>query len=145
MADLAPTAASVVKGAGAVVLPGPDPIAGELITAGQPFYIKASDSKAYKCDANTATANVPEANWAGIALNTAQVGQPVAGQTDGQIFLSCTTVKGACYVLSAASGMICPLADIVTGTPPQNITVVGFGMDTAGTILLHRFATGIAL
>lgn len=145
MADLAPTSNSVAKGTGAILAAGTPPIAGELIAAGNPYYVKLSDGKAYNCDANTATVNVPEASWGGIALNTAQIGQPVVGQTGGQIFLSCTTVKGKAYILSAAAGKICPIDDATAGTPVFNITVVGFGMDIAGTLLLHNFPTGIAL
>jgi hypothetical protein len=146
MADLAVTPASVAKGAGAQLTTGTPPIAGALIAAGTSYYIKASDGKAYPCQCNTATASVPEASWAGIALATAQIGQPVIGQTSGNIFLSCTTVKGTVYVLSTGVGKICPVADLLAAqTPPHNLTLVGIGVDLLGTLQLHNYSSGIAL
>jgi hypothetical protein len=73
--DLSVTAASVVPGSGAVLATG---TAGEALTAGQAVYQKAADSKWYKADCNSATAEVRVAS--AIALGGAAAGQPVVVQ-----------------------------------------------------------------
>lgn len=90
-------------------------IAGEAISAGQPLYIKATDSKLYRADANVTTA---EAACVGIAVNSAAAGQFVHywGFTHGQeINLGATLTVGQIYLVSFNVGAIMPVSDYATG------------------------------
>jgi uncharacterized phiE125 gp8 family phage protein len=90
IADLTITAASVLPGSGAVIQTG---TAGEAVTAGQALYQKAADSKWYKADCNSATAEVRVAK--AIALTGSAAGQPVVVQTGGQITIGATLTAGS--------------------------------------------------
>jgi hypothetical protein len=57
--------------------------AGEAITAGQPVYKKSADSKWYKADCNSATAEVRVAS--AISLTGSAAGQPVVVQKGGSL------------------------------------------------------------
>lgn len=126
MADLSVTAASVVN----VSAQTGSGTAGETITAGQPVYIKAADSKLWKaqCD-GTAEEGAP----AGIALNGGAVGQPILYAAKGPIVIGATTVKTTTYMLSAAAGAICPQADLVS---TNRICRIGHATDTSGSFIV---------
>jgi hypothetical protein len=110
MADLSITAASVLKGTGAVTSNG---TAGATITAGQTLYIDTSDSNKLKLfDANaSATTSV----LAGVALHGASSGQPISYQTAGPITIGATVALGTIYIGSATAGGIAPSSDLASG------------------------------
>jgi hypothetical protein len=135
--DLSVTAASVVPGSGAVLATG---TAGEALTAGQAVYQKAADSKWYKADCNSATAEVRVAS--AIALGGAAAGQPVVVQKSGQITIGATVVAGTAYFLSGTAGGIRPAADNTTGDYPQ---VVGMGVSTTAIQLNFALHSPTAL
>lgn len=83
-------------------------IAGEAITAGQVVYLKGSDSRAYKSDANDSTKNTVK----GIALNNAAAGQPVYVQTGGNVNVGGTLTVGGIYCLSNTAGGIDAFASL---------------------------------
>lgn len=111
MADLGPTAANVVKQSTTTVGTG---TAGETITAGMAVYLKTSDSKYYKADANVTTA---EAVVAGIALNSVSAGQPISFATGGKLTLGSVTAgaAGVPVALSTTAGGLAPDGDISSG------------------------------
>lgn len=111
MADLAPTAANVVKQSTTTVGSG---IAGETITAGMTVYLKSSDSRYWKADANVTNA---EAVVAGVALNSCSAGQPISFATGGTITLGTVTAGSAGVVVaqSTTAGGLAPDGDIASG------------------------------
>ncbi len=133
MADLTITATSVVN-TNAQINTG---TAGEVITAGQPLYLKTSDSKLWKAKSS---GTAEEASVLGIALTGAAANQSVAyAASGGTVIIGGTTVKTTTYVLSATAGGICPQADLV-GT--NRIVRIGHAIDTTGTLLLDFRNTG---
>ena len=153
MADLAVVANSVAGATGAVYKPAQPPlIAGEALTAGQVVYQKTSDNKIYKAKANTSTAPISPATWppetvpVGIAMNGAAIGQPVFLLTGGGVVLGVAVVPGMIYCLSAANaGGIAPFADLAAAqTPPQYVTIVGWGAADAVTLNLNLLPTNVA-
>lgn len=136
MADLTITAANVVAGSGAKIKHG---TAGATITAGQALYLDSSDGKYKLADNDSATAAVR--SFAGIALNGASNGQPLAVLEAGSITIGATTAVGIVYCLSSTAGGICPSADIATG---DYNTVIGVGTSTTA-ILVNATAAGAAM
>lgn len=134
MADLSITAANVVKGTGAV--PDASKVAGETVTAGQTVYLKASDNRWWKSQAD---ATSTEAAASGIALNGASAGQPLVVQTAGEITIGATVAVGGVYVVSATAGGIAPVADLAS---TNYLTVIGYGKTTA-IIVMDVNPTGI--
>lgn len=126
MADLAPTAASVVKTNTTTIGTG---YYGETITAGMTLYKKTSDGLYYKADANVTTA---EAECVGIALNGGSAGQPASFATGGSVTLGTVTggAAGLVVVVSATAGGLAPDADISSG---QYLSLVG--VMTSATVL----------
>lgn len=123
MADVAFTAASVIKGANAIVDQG---IAGETITAGLVVYKKAADTRYWIAHTETSAAT---AAAAGYALNGAAAGQPIDVQTDGDMTcdnLTLVAATGSVYILSAA-GETAPHADIAAN---DWYTVMGVALST---------------
>ncbi len=110
MSAITITAANVVPVAGAEIDKSRN--AGATITAGQPVYLDETTNTYKLSDANlSAAASVV----AGIALNGASAGQPLAVLTGGSITIGATLVKGTIYVLGATAGDIVPAADLTTG------------------------------
>lgn len=134
MADLSITAANVVKGTGAVL--DASKVAGETITAGQTVYLKASDNRWWKSQAD---ATSTEAAASGVALNGASAGQPLVVQTAGEITIGATVAVGGVYVVSATAGGIAPVADLAS---TNYLTVIGYGKTTA-IIVMDVNPTGI--
>jgi hypothetical protein len=137
MADLVITAASVLPSTNAVSQTG---TAGEALTAGQALYQKSADSKWYKADCNSATAEVRAAK--AIALTGSAAGQPVVVQTGGRITIGATVAAGTAYYLSGTAGGIRPAADNTTGDYPQ---VIGMGVSTTDIQLNFALASPSAL
>lgn len=130
-ADLTITATSVTTSATPKVKN-----AGETITAGQAVYVKASDGKLYKAQAD---GTAEEATAAGIALNGGAVDQPIAYQDTGDITIGATVAVGTLYVVSATAGGIAPWADL---SSTNRVTLLGIGK-TTGVITLDINAYGI--
>lgn len=136
MADVSITVANVQRSTGAIIETGY--AAGETITAGQALYLKTSDLRWWKAQADGTSA---EATFGGIALHGALAGQPLAVQTSGLITIGGTVVVGGVYVVSATAGGIAPLADLVTG---NYVSIVGYAT-TAALLQLNPANTGVAV
>ena len=127
MADLTVTAANVSLQDGKIG----HGTAGATITAGRALYRDAADGNKLKL-ANADTAGT--ATVAGIALNSASSGQPVAYVTGGIYNAGATVAVGTVYVLSdAAAGGIAPVSDFATGSDGSTVSVIGVGV-TSGRI-----------
>jgi hypothetical protein len=135
MSDISVTAASVVKGAGAVLDRG---YAGETITAGQAVYRDTTSGKYLKADSNSATAaaRVP----VGIALNGASLDQPLTIQKTGDIAIGATLTAGVTYYLSDTPGGICPVADVGTG---EYFCIIGIAKSTS-VLSIGILSSGVA-
>lgn len=127
MADLAPTAANVVKTSDTVF--GPASTYGETVTAGMTVYKKAADGLLYKADNNVTTA---EAVVAGIAMNSGSAGQPASYATGGSIILGTITggAAGVAVALSSTAGGMAPDGDISSGN-----YYTAIGVLTSATVL----------
>ena len=110
MTAISITAANVLKGPNAKTNTG---VAGEAITRGMPVYLKPSDGRLYKADANLSL----EASIAiGMAYGDVAAGQDLVYITeDDQYTPGGTVVKGTIYVVGATAGDVAPAADIVSG------------------------------
>lgn len=125
MTSLSVTAASVLPGSNATILPG---TAGVAITAGQAVS-KASTGNFALAD-NNATA--PANSLVGIALNNAAAGQPLSVQVGGDIAIGATVSKGAAYYVADTAGEICPFADLASG---EGICLVGVAKSTSELVM----------
>jgi len=128
MADIAVTAANVVKGANAKTKHG---IAGATITAGQLVYEDPADSRKLKpAKADAAATDAVE----GIALHAALSGQPLEIDYDDDAFVCGGTIAvGTAYVLSAAvAGSFAPEADLAI---TNLCTLIGFAKSTTVMML----------
>lgn len=113
MADLTITAASVLAGSGSKRTNG---TAGASLTAGQVVYLDSAAGTYKLADTDSATAAVRSP--AGIALNAASSGQPVAVLTSGPITIGATVAVGDVYYLSGTAGGLAPFADVAAGDYP---------------------------
>ena len=137
MADLAITAANVVRGAGAKIEAG---IAGGTITAGQTVYKDPADDKFKLADADAGTATVRTTR--GIALNGAALNQPLSVQYEGRIAIGAAVASGGIYVQSDTPGGIMPAADLESG---DYVTVLGIGVSaTEVDLLIHPSGAAVA-
>lgn len=134
MASLVQTPASVLKSSTAQVQTG---TAGATIVAGNVLYIDTADSNKLKladCDA-ASPANVV----AGIALNGASAGQPVAYTAeDTGLTPGCTMTVGAPIYLSPTAGELTETyADLLEGD-----TVIVLGVALTATTMNFNPITG---
>ncbi len=123
MADLAPTAANVVKYSGSTTRTG---TAGATIVAGDVLYLDSATSTLKLALADTAA----KAAAVGIALDGGASGQPIVYLAAGGINpgVGATVAIGTYYCVSDnAAGKIAPLADI---SAEKYITGLGFGTTT---------------
>lgn len=126
MANLTITAASVVASTDALNTRTAEGIAGEAIDAGEVVYIDSTDS--YKLKLASAQ-NATEAEFVGIALNSAGLNQPVEYATqDLALAIGATVAVGEVYVVSATSGKIAPNADLIGA---DFVTIIGVGITTS--------------
>lgn len=125
MANLSQTAANVAIGS--QITRTRVVQAGENLTQGQPVYLKASDGKYYRADAN---ASAEAAKAVGIALTPASTnGYAVIQEgSGGSVNLGATLTVGETYVVSATAGAIAPIADLTTGDYP---CILGVATTTA--------------
>lgn len=113
MTDISITAANVIAGSNATIRHG---TAGATITAGQVVYLDQATTGRWKlADGDSASAESRAGAVAGIALNGASDGQPIAVQTAGDITIGGTLTAGDPYYLSGTAGGICPAADVTGG------------------------------
>lgn len=139
MADITITAASVAKGTDVTTVSNYP--AGETITAGQVVYLKSSDSKWWKAQADGTAEESGSGVQVGIALHGSLANQPLVVQTAGTITIGATVVVGTTYVVAATAGGIAPHADLVS---TNKYTRVGYGI-TTGSLQIDVRATGLAL
>lgn len=110
MADLSITAANFIPGANAKFRQG---VAGETVTQGQPLYLKPSDNRLYKADAD---ASAEAALVVGIASNAGSAGQMIDYvYEDDDLTVGATMTMANVYVASANAGGIAPFADFANG------------------------------
>ena len=110
MADLSITAANFVPGANAKFKQG---VAGETVTQGQPLYVKTSDNRLYKADAD---ASAEASLVVGIAANAGSAGQVIDYvYEDDDLTVGGTMTMANVYVTSGTAGGIAPFADFANG------------------------------
>ncbi|MBD9542945.1 hypothetical protein IB276_26215 [Ensifer sp. ENS04] len=122
MADLVLTASAIIAGSNAAVVHG---TSGETITAGKAVYQSASTKKWMLADSNSATAAARQA--AGIALNGASDGQPIAVHKSGDLTVGAVLTAGQAVYLSDTAGGLCPLADVGAG---EYVCLIGLAKST---------------
>lgn len=133
MADLSITAANVSPSSN--VNPDSSYTAGVSITAGESIYIDSSDSDKAKLAQSDGTE--AEADVKGIALNTADAGQPIALAKSGDMDIGATLTVGETYVLSRTAGGVAPIGDLATG---DYVTHVGVAT-AADTLHLRLYSS----
>lgn len=133
MADITVTAANVrpVSGATQTTV-----VAGETITAGQPVYKKAADSKYYKAISNSSEASTCR----GIAITNAGADEQLVILSAGKIIIGGTVVLGESYFVSGTAGGIQPSGDVGSG---EYVCFLGIGVTTT-QIKVNIDASGIA-
>jgi hypothetical protein len=137
MADLSITAANVkIKGSDAVTKIVQF---GETMTAGQSTYLKPSDQKYWKADAN-ASAEAAAAS-AVVLIGAAGDAYGVIG-TGGPIDVGATLTVGVPYIVSTTAGGIAPASDF-SGYSGAFQTHLGYATATS-TIYLKPYVTGAA-
>ena len=105
--------------------------------------VAITQGQVVKMDGTLAQANdVDQAALLGVALNAANVGQPVDVAVGANVGVgTAAVVAGELYVLSAATpGGIAPFSDLTTG---QFQSILGFAPD-ANTITLEPWVSGLA-
>lgn len=114
-------------------------VAAEAISAGQIVAVD-ENGELVLADASGLTGALP--NAAGMALNSAAVGQVVSFATQGVVTTDTDQVEQgkAYYVLPESPGVIGEMSDIAEG---QIVTLIGFA-DTGSSIRLSIVNTGIA-
>jgi hypothetical protein len=137
MTDLVIVAANVQAGANAQRAAG---TAGVAIAAGQCVYKDPATSKYLLCDNNATDTHARKPD--GIALNNAAINQPVDLVTSGDVTLGPVLTAGADYFLSAAAtGAICPRADVIAGMQvcliglAKSTTVLAIDIQSPGVVL----------
>lgn len=136
MADLAITVAQVMPSTGAKYGWG---LAGEVITQGEPLYLKASDGALWATDADASAS----ADCVGIAMTgAAAAGACVLYQYDGDIDLGAgaSAAAGQVYIVSATAGKIGLEAELAAA---DYMTILGVGIGS-NKLRLNIEASGIA-
>lgn len=128
MADLAVTANNVKPGT--TTSTKETLTAKEVITAGQSVAKDPSDNKVGLADANSPT------GWKkdplGIALNGAQIDQPVTVHKSGKYVCGGAVTAGSVWMLSATPGGLCPVADLGSGS---DAVLMGVGVSTTEIVI----------
>ena len=132
MAAISVTAADVGLVSGRVT----NVTAGEALTQGLPVYLKSSDGKYYKTDAD----DVDQAKVAGVTLTSAAANTEVVIARDGsEIDIGGTTTVGQPYYVGPTAGQIIPYADVATN---NYVSLIGHGGSVNTHILLRFENTG---
>lgn len=122
MANLTITAANVIPTADSI--PGFG-VAGEAITAGQPIYLRTSDQKWIRGESGDTQA---KAESVAIAITSAVSGGQVGYVSGGSLSVGAILTVKTLYVLSATTGLICPIADLVA---TDWVTLIGVPKSTS--------------
>jgi len=133
MTDLVVTAANVLEGTQARKQ---SKTAGAQITQGDSVYIDTSG----QLQAALKGVDAASAAAVGIALNSAESGQPVTFQSGGEIDVGATLVVGETYVVGAAAGGIAPVADVIS---TEFATILGIAT-AAGVLKMGVLQSGVA-
>ena len=134
MAAISQTPSSIAIGADAQIS---KVVAGEAITQGMPVYLKTSDGKYWKADADT----LAESLVAGIAVTPAGAADAsFVLQRSGLINLGATLTVGLEYYLHTTAGAIGVIGELSTGDFPCRL---GFAT-TAAWLQLAISAAGVA-
>jgi hypothetical protein len=113
------------------VLPGADAVlrqgtAGVVIAAGEAVFLDATDNRYKLADADASAAS---AAAVGIAINSAQIGQPVYLVTEGTLTGASGLATGQTYVLANVAGdLATALSDLTEDT--SRVTFMGIGLST---------------
>lgn len=137
MADLSITAANVkIKGVDTALRVVQF---GETMTAGQSTYLKTSDSKYWKADANV---SLEAASARGVVITGAAGDAYGVIAESGPVDVGATLTVGVPYIVSTTAGGIAPASDFAgyTGSFLQHL---GYATAT-GTLILRPYATGAA-
>ncbi len=137
MADLSITAANVIPGANAAI--DRSAKAGAALAAGKVVYREAATGTYKLADSNSATAEAKTPT--GIALHAAEIGQPVAVQTAGELSFGAILTAGSDYYLSETPGGIQPRADVASG---ELVSSLGYAKSTS-VLVLKIQPTGVTL
>ena len=135
MADITITASGFIPGANAKLK---QYIAGETVTQGQTLYLKSSDNRLYKADADL---SAEAALVVGLAANGASAGQPVDYvYEDDDLTVGATLTMANVYVASGNAGGIAPFADFANGDyltvllVPKSTTKAVLKLTAAGVV-----------
>lgn len=134
MADLSITAANVAVGGSELQYAFIQ--FGEAVTQGQSVYLKASDGKYWKADADA----VETAEGQGLVLTPSATDGYGFIATDGPMIVGATLVVGTTYVVSTTAGGIAPIADLGAGDFP---CILGTAITTA-ILQINIAFTGVA-
>ena len=116
-------------------------VAGEAFSAGAILYLKASDGRYYKAQAD-GTAEEAGSGGIGIALGTADAaGARIAIAKPGAIVSIGTGTAGKTYVIGTTAGAINPSADI-DGTSTNKVTVIAIGIGSNKLLVTHVYHSG---
>jgi hypothetical protein len=133
MADLVITPANVLEGTQARKQTR---TAGAVITQGDSVFVDTSG----QMQAALKGVDAASAAAVGIALNSAESGQPVTFQSGGELDVGSTLVVGETYVVGAAAGGIAPVADVVSS---EFSTILGVAT-AAGVLKMGVLQSGVA-
>ncbi len=143
MANLTQTSSQVGVGGSDTLVSDAPMQAGESITEGQPVYLKASDNKWYRTNAVTSAETAGSGpRRVRIALTPAATNEYFMAAIQGPVKVGATTTVGTVmYGVSATTGAICPIGDLVSTN-----RVMLLGVSTvSGIIDLNPRYTGILL
>lgn len=130
MAEITVTAASVALATGSSQLVG---VAGETITAGMSVYLKASDNRLWKAQADGTSA---EADAVGISLHASLAGQPLAYAPNGStINIGGTTAAGVFYYVGTTAGGVGLAGDLAS---TNKVCQLGYATATSGAVFNVR-------
>jgi hypothetical protein len=113
---------------------------GETVTAGQAVYIKASDGRVWKAQADGTAA---EATAVGIMLAGGAAGQFAHYAANGSVInIGATTAKNVMYHVHTTAGSVGVAGDLTSG---HYITRMGYATATDGSFVIDIRATGVTV
>lgn len=136
MADLTITAANVA--AGGSTMQSRNVQLGENITAGQCAYLKTSDGKWWKLDADLTS--LDSDTQMGILLTGGSADGYAIVVTEGPMIMGATVANGMAYIASETAGGIAPVSDWSGMTTAKEFHL-GYGISTT-QIYVKPLVTG---
>lgn len=116
-----------------------DQMAGEAFAAGAVVYLKASDAKWYKAQAD-GTAEEAGSVDLGVSLATADAaGARISIAKSGAVVALGTGTAGTLYAISRTAGSIIPVADLAS---TDKATLIGMGIGTNQLLLMRLYHAG---